>query len=103
MTNADWEAQVYSAKAPPHKPKTESPGLNCVTLLPTASTWPATSRPGRLIFDLLVADSMRRRNGCLAEPESIGLTEAARTRIKTSSSPAVGFSISSNLRKSGEP
>src|SRR3990172_5805032 len=29
-----------------------SPGLNWVTFLPTASTWPATSRPGRVIFGL---------------------------------------------------
>ena len=65
MANADWEAQVYSAKAPSQRPKTASPGLNSVTFLPTASTWPATSRPGRLIFDLLSADRTRRINGCL--------------------------------------
>src|SRR5258706_4669431 len=102
MTNADGEEFAYSAKAPPHKPKTASPDLNWVTFLPTASTWPATSRPGPLLFRLLRADSMRRRNRCLDKPESHGLTEAARTLIKTSSSPGAGLSISSNLRTSGE-
>ena len=47
VTNADSEAHAYSAKAPRHEPNTSSPGLNCVTFLPTASTWPATSTPSR--------------------------------------------------------
>jgi hypothetical protein len=46
ITNADFMPNIdsevaYSAKAPRHVPNTSSPGLNCVTLLPTASTWPA--------------------------------------------------------------
>src|SRR5260370_25069408 len=38
MANADSRAHRYSAKAPLHRPKTASPGLNWVTFLPTAST-----------------------------------------------------------------
>src|SRR5215472_14813306 len=45
ITNAASEAHVYSAKAPLHVPNTASPGLNCVTLLPTASTWPDHINP----------------------------------------------------------
>ena len=50
MANADSEVHAYSVKAPRHEPNTSSPGLNCVTLLPTASTWPATSTPSRVTF-----------------------------------------------------
>jgi hypothetical protein len=44
---AKWSspAQAYSAKEPSHQPNTSSPGWNRVTLLPTASTRPATSMP----------------------------------------------------------
>src|SRR5256884_2880853 len=59
----DSEAHAYSAKAPRHRPNTSSPDLNCVTFLPSASTWPATSTPGRLIFDLPSPSSNRRMNG----------------------------------------
>ncbi len=38
-------ARAYSAKAPSQLPKTSSPGLNRVTSLPTATTWPAASSP----------------------------------------------------------
>ena len=48
VTNADSEVHTYSAKAPRHEPNTSSPGLNCVTFLPTASTSPATSTPNRV-------------------------------------------------------
>src|SRR5205807_8251709 len=34
----DSEAHAYSAKAPRAHPKTASPGLDCVTLVPTASS-----------------------------------------------------------------
>src|SRR5713101_5164859 len=72
------------AKAPPHAPNTSSPGLNCVTFLPTASTWPATSRPGRAIVGLRSPNSMRRLYGLpFIKRQSSGLTEAARTFIKT--------------------
>src|SRR5713101_7959892 len=43
ITKFDLVVHAYSAKAPRHEPNTSSPGLNCVTLLPTASTSPATS------------------------------------------------------------
>src|ERR1022692_4222801 len=66
--NVAWGAHTYSAKAPLQVPNTSSPGLNCVTVPPTAITWPATSTPGRWLF-------MR---------QSSGLTEAARTRMTTS-------------------
>src|SRR5216683_189965 len=39
----------------------------------------------------------------IVDAQSSGLTEAARTLTKTSSSPGVGFSMFSNLRTSGEP
>src|SRR2546425_7920142 len=45
--NLDSGADAYSAQAPRHAPKTSSPGLNRVTFLPTDSTTPATSTPGR--------------------------------------------------------
>src|ERR1700751_409374 len=62
--NVDSGAHAYSAKAPwqtqtptleacgsrMHAPNSSSPGLNWVTLLPTASTWPATSTPSRVTF-----------------------------------------------------
>src|SRR5438045_90521 len=44
--------QTYSAKAPPRPPNTSSPGLNCVTFLPIASTVPAKSTPKRVSFGL---------------------------------------------------
>src|ERR1039457_6492176 len=104
MTNAASEVHAYSAKAPRHVPNTASPGLNWVTFLPTASTWPATSAPSRVTFGLRSPAGMRTAYGVpLIKCQSYGLTEAARTFIKTSLSPAVGFSISSHLRTSGEP
>src|SRR5439155_11125540 len=42
----DSEAHAYSARDPRQSPNTSSPGLNRVTFRPTASTRPATSRPG---------------------------------------------------------
>src|SRR5215472_18011571 len=45
LTNADSETHTYSANVPRHRPNTASPGLNPVTVRPTASTLPATSEP----------------------------------------------------------
>jgi hypothetical protein len=42
-----------------HAPNTSSPGWNWVTLLPTASTWPATSTPSRVTFGLRSPVTMR--------------------------------------------
>src|SRR5207244_10970360 len=45
--------RTYSARDPLREPKTSSPGRNCVTFFPTASTCPATStqfRPGDEVF-----------------------------------------------------
>ena len=100
----DSEAHAYSANAPRDTPNTSSPGVNWVTFLPTVSTWPVTSTPSRLSFGLRSPASMRRKYGVpRMKCQSYGLTEAARTFIKTSLSPAVGFSIASHLRISGEP
>src|SRR5260370_33747582 len=66
VTNVDSGAHTYSAKAPwqtqtltPEacgnlidEPNTSSPSLNCVTFLPTTSTWPATSTTGRVVVGL---------------------------------------------------
>src|SRR5215470_3175382 len=91
MTAPDSEEHTYSAKAPRQVPKTSSPGLNCVTFLPTDSTQPATSTPGRLIFGLPSPSSVRMMYG---PPDitfqSSGLTEAARTLTKTSFSLGTG-------------
>src|SRR5947209_1154458 len=101
LTSADSEAQAYSAKAPRQQPNTASPGLSCATFLPTASTSPATSRPSRVSFGLRSPVNKRTRYGVPRKSRSSGLTAAARTFNKTSSSPAIGFSISSHLRTSG--
>src|SRR5271157_2386640 len=63
VTNADSEVQAYSAKAPRHEPNTSSPGLNWVTFLPTACTWPATSTPSRVSLGLRGPAIMRRKYG----------------------------------------
>src|SRR5215471_15884910 len=94
-TNADSEVDAYSARAPRQEPNTSSPGLNWVTFLPTASTWPATSTPGRVIFGLRTPLMMRTGYGMpLMKCQSSGLMEAARTLINTSSSPGTGLSTS---------
>src|ERR1035438_9199058 len=81
MTNADSEVHAYSANAPRHVPNTSSLGLNWVTFLPTASTWPATSTPSRVTFGLRRPVIMRTKYGVpLIKCQSSGLTEAARTR-----------------------
>jgi hypothetical protein len=96
MANPDSGAHTYSAKAPLHIPNTSSPGLKCITLLPTASTCPATSTPGRVSLGLRSPNSMRKLCGLpFIKPASSGLTEAARTFIKTSLSLGTGLSTSS--------
>src|SRR5512132_3803245 len=49
---ASWllGTEAYSANEPSHQPKTSSPDWACVTLLPTASMCPATSKPGTGCF-----------------------------------------------------
>src|SRR5271166_2048619 len=110
VTKVDSGAHTYSAKAPwqwiqtcapescgslIHEPNTSSPGLNCVTFLPTASTWPATSTPSRVIFGLVSPDIARTTYGLpLIKCQSRGLTEVARILIRTSSSLGEGFSMS---------
>src|SRR5271157_3774776 len=85
VTNDDSEVRAYSAKAPRHEPNTSSPGLKLVTFLPTASTWPATSTPSRLFFGFRRPATMRTRYGKpRMKCQSSGLTEAARTLIRTS-------------------
>src|SRR5262249_10446657 len=65
-------------------PNTSSPGLNCVTCLPTASTWPATSTPTRETLGVRSPVTRRARYGLPLMTKSSGLTAAARTCIKTS-------------------
>ena len=89
-----WDSlpQAYSANAPWADPKTSSPGLSLVTLLPADSTVPDTSAPSR--GDLgLPRPMMRRANPGVPRMkcQSYGLTEAALTRISTWSSAGVGF------------
>src|ERR1700733_14302769 len=85
----DSEAHVYSAKAPEHTqtltpgasgdriqaPNTSSPGLNCVTFLPTDSARPATSTPNPVICGL--RSPFTKRPPPFTEPPSSGFTEAA--------------------------
>jgi hypothetical protein len=51
---ASWLSgtEADSAKDPSHQPKTAAPGGSWVTLRPTASTRPATSKPGTGCFGL---------------------------------------------------
>ena len=71
---------------------------------PTASTCPAMSTPGILIFGLRSPHSKRIKNGLpLMRHQSQSFTDAASTFIKTSSSLGVGVSTSLSSRTSGEP
>src|SRR5215813_10743801 len=104
LTNADSETHTYSANVPRHKPNTASPGLNPVTVLPTASTLPATSEPSPVIFGLRSPAKMRTMYGIpRIKCQSTGLTEAAQTFINTSLSLGTGFSTSSIWTTSGGP
>src|SRR3954452_10317269 len=62
-TSVDSDVHAYSANAPGVAPKTASPGLKRVTPGPTAATTPATSLPGRAIFDLRIANIKPRTRG----------------------------------------
>src|SRR5206468_5173624 len=103
MTSDRSEGHAYSAREPRQVPNTSSPGLNCVTFLPTASTWPATSRPSRVSLGLRNPKIKRLSHASRIMYASSALSEAARTLISTCSSVGTGFSTSSNLRTSGEP
>src|SRR5436305_10395010 len=68
------------------------------------STSPATSTPARTIFGLRRPLIRPRKYGVpRMRCQSTGLTDAARTRINTSSAANAGFAISSSLRTSGGP
>lgn len=85
--SAPWLIQTLKPEARGsrrHAPNTLSPGLNCVTLLPTASTRPATSTPSRVNFGSRSPITMRPAPFTI--PPSSGLRPAARTLINTSSS-----------------
>src|SRR5438445_10359534 len=77
-TNADSEAHTYSAKAPLQVPNTASPGLNWVTFLPTASTWPATSTPSRVSFAEYVCTS---ESALVLKPDNVTFEQAASVPI----------------------
>src|SRR5665811_2366367 len=98
------ETDAYSAYAPTHQPKTSSPGRNRVTLVPTASTCPATSVPRTAFFGLRSPYTGRATYGRpLMIAQSAGLTPAARTRTNTWSSAISGLLISLSSRTSAEP
>src|SRR5580698_280884 len=101
----DSDAHAYSANAPLHEPNTASPSLNCVMFLPAASISPATSAPSRESFGLRSPPAaMRTGYGSpLIKCQSYGLTAAARTLIRTSSSLGTGFSTSAIWTTSGGP
>jgi hypothetical protein len=98
-------AQAYSAQEPSHVPYTGSPGLNCRTFFPTASTVPAASMPRMRILGLRKPKPMKRtRYGRpVIRCQTPGSTPAASTRTRMSSSPAVGFSMSRSSSTSAEP
>src|SRR3990172_5385822 len=88
----------------PHTPKTSSPGMNSVTLLPTASTTPAISAPFPGVLGLKNPSARRAMNGsprilC----QSKGFAAAAYTLTSTWLSFGVGFSTSTNCSMSGDP
>jgi hypothetical protein len=69
---------------------------NRLNLAGHINAWP----PGRVTVGLRRPNTMRKMYGTpFSEPQSSGLTDAARTLTKTSLSPAAGFSISSYLRR----
>src|SRR5215218_809504 len=104
--SASWPSgtEAYSAKDPSHQPKTASPGRSWATLGPTASTRPATSKPGTGCFGLGSPYRMRATYG---RPRTVSQsplpTAAACTRTSTASSLMAGFSMSLTSRASGGP
>ena len=96
--------RTYSAKAPPLEPNTSSPGRSCVTLAPTSSTRPATSRPGMLLFGRRSPNERRMKYGSpRTRCQSTGLTDAALTRTSTLFASIVGSEISRSSSSSGGP
>src|SRR5262249_30019301 len=108
-TNLDAGAHTYSAKAPwqtqaftpeacgslIQTPNTSSRGLNRATFEPIASTSPDTSTPRRVTLGVRNPVIRRAMYGRpFMRPPSSGLTEAARTLIRTSLSPGTGLSTS---------
>ncbi len=94
------------ARAPAHDdPNTSSPGRRSVTFVPTASTTPATSVPRTGVRGPRSPDLSRRMYGTPVTVIQSGVfTLVARTRIRTSSSPTGGRSISSSRStRSGAP
>jgi hypothetical protein len=112
LMNLDAGTTVNSANVPgvasvsaPDDPNTSSPGSRSATFLPTASTTPATSVPRTGVEGRRSPDFSRRRYGTLVTVIQSGVfTLVARTRIRTSSSPTDGRSISFSLStRSGAP
>ena len=96
--------RTYSAREPLREPKTSSPGRNCVTFLPTASTCPATSMPMALLLGFRSPATTRTSDGLpRIMCQSYALTAAARTRTRMLSSSMVGISTSLSSRTSGGP
>ena len=106
-------AVAYSAKAPPLRhctprmvsANTSSPARKRVTAAPTDSTIPATSVPGTRSFGRRMPEPIRRSaHGRPATTcQTSGCTEAARTRISTSSSAGAGRWTSRSLSASMAP
>ena len=109
VVGQDSGRHTYSACAPKWRrdtpktasPKTASPGANAQTLVPTASTSPASSLPRmiargrrRPLNGLATSGSPRRK------PQSVRFTVVARTRISTSSYAGTGLGRSSRRRTS---
>ena len=96
---------TYSASAPVRAPKTSSPGRNCVTSLPTASTVPAKSDANWLLFGLRMPIDGRPMYGLPATAyQSPAFSDAACTRTSTSSSAGTGLSTSrTSTTSSGGP
>lgn len=97
-------ATAYSANEPGPIPNTSSPGVNLVTAEPTATTVPATSRPGTGFFGRRIPKLRRSRYGrpvirCHV-PRS---RPAACTRRSTSLSATSGRLIGARRKTSAEP
>src|SRR5215211_423865 len=107
-TNASSGAHTYSAKPPQPpadiSPNTSSPGLNCVTFLPTTSTCPAISDP-RISFLGFRSPELRRirKGSALRRWRSAAFADTAYTLTNNSLSLGLGFSTSLSSRTSGEP
>src|SRR6266850_53782 len=76
ITNPRSRAHAYSAREGRPTPKTSSPGLNCVTFLPTLSTVPATSLPSPVFSGVRSPDL--RRSGQPSHHARINKIEGSR-------------------------